>query len=72
MTPTGRRARTPSIQPRPGVPPALHLGQDDGEVVLAGDALDPADDLERPLALELVEDELDQRAAARRARTGRW
>ena len=46
-----------------GRPAALHLGQDDRQVVLAGDALDAADDLERPLALELVEDDLEQRRA---------
>ena len=61
MTPVGRRARTLSIQPRPGRPAALHLGEDDGQVVPAGDPLDAADDLQRPLALELVEDELEQR-----------
>ena len=66
MTPSGRRARTPSIQPRPGRAPALHLGQDDRQLVLPGDPLDAAHDLERPLALELVEDQLEQRRPARR------
>ena len=50
-------------------PPALHLAEDDREVMLAGDALDAADDLERPLALELVEDHLEERRPA--ARPGR-
>ena len=66
MTPVGRRARTPSIQPRPGRPPALHLGEDHGQVVLAGDLLDALDDLERPVALELVEDHLEERRRADR------
>ena len=35
------------------------LGQDQADPGLARDALDPADDLDRPLALELVEDKLD-------------
>jgi hypothetical protein len=35
------------------------LGQDQADSGLARDALDPADDLDRPLALELVKDELD-------------
>ena len=50
-------------------PPALHLAEDDREVMLAGDALDAADDLERPFALELVEDHLEERRPA--ARPGR-
>ena len=41
--------------------PALHLAEDDGEVVLTGHPLDASDDLEGPLALELVEDDLEQR-----------
>ncbi len=39
-------------------------GQHDGQAVASGDALDAAHDLQAPLALELVEDELDQRCPA--------
>jgi hypothetical protein len=35
------------------------LGQDQAHTVLIGDPLDPTDDLDCPLALELVEDQLD-------------
>ena len=56
----------------PGVPGAVAvaaLGQDQADPGLTRDALDAADDLDRPLALELVEHELDHlRAAAGRAR----
>ena len=72
MTPIGRRARTPSIQPRPGRPSTLHLGQDDRELVSRGDPLDAPHDLERPLAFELVEDELDQRRPAAPRAPCRW
>ena len=67
ITPVGRRARTPSIQPLPGDRrPCISL-KHDCEVVLAGDALDATDDLERPLALELVEDHLEERGPRSRA-----
>ena len=52
-----------------GRTPALHLAEDDREVMLTGDPLDAADDLERPFALELVEDHLEERRPA--ARPGR-
>ncbi len=62
--PAGEDALDPAAARRP---PALHLREHDREVVLPGHALDAADDLEGPLALELVEDDLDQRGAAGRA-----
>ncbi len=61
MTPVGRRANALSIQPRPGRASPLHLGQDDRQVMPAGHPLDATDDLEGPLAVELVEDQLDDR-----------
>ena len=67
ITPVGRRARTPSIQPRPGGPPPMHLGQDDRQVLLARDPFDAADDLERPFTVELVEDQLEDRGRPRGA-----
>ena len=36
-------------------------------MVLPGDALDAADDLQRPLAFELVEDDLEEGRPTRRA-----
>ena len=66
MTPVGRRASAPSIQPRPGVRRPVQLREHDGHVLLAGDPLDAAHDLERPFALEFVEDELDDRGRAKR------
>ena len=56
--PAGERALDPAAARRP---PALHLGEDDRQLVPPGDPLHAADDLERPLALELVEDDLEQR-----------
>src|SRR5206468_7673178 len=50
-------------------PPAVHLAENDREVMLAGDPLDAADNLERPFALELVEDHLEEGGPA--ARPGR-
>ena len=55
--PAGQRALDPALA---GPATALHLGQDDGQLVAPGDPLDAAHDLQRPLALELVEDELQQ------------
>ena len=43
-----------------GCAATLHLREHDGQVVLSRDALDAADDLERPLALELMEDHLEE------------
>ncbi len=58
---TGRSPREDAFDPAsPGRPPTLHLGQHDRQVVAPGDPLDTADDLERPLGLELVEDHFDQ------------
>jgi hypothetical protein len=51
----------------PGVTGAVAvtaLGQDQADAGFARDALDAADDLDRPLALELVEDELDHAGGA--------
>ena len=62
--PPGERALDPALA---GPAAALHLGQDDGELVAPGDALDAAHDLQGPLALELVEDQLEQRRPAARA-----
>src|SRR4029079_11432787 len=55
----------PAATPRP---PTLHLAEDDREVMLTGDPLDAADDLERPFALELVAHHLDARRPAARPR----
>ena len=64
----GRPAGQDALHPAAtGRPPALHLAQDDREVMLPGDALDATDDLERPLALELVEDHLEERRPGPRA-----
>ena len=64
----GRSAGQDALDPAAaGRPAALHLRQDDREVVLPGDALDAADDLQRPLAFEFVEDHLDKGRPARRA-----
>ena len=64
MTPVGRRASTPFEPAAARRPPALHLGQHHGQVVLPGDRLDAHDDLEGPVALELVEDDLQERRRA--------
>src|SRR3954451_2491237 len=64
----GRASRERALDPalaRP--PPALHLGEHDGQLVATRDALDSAHDLERPFALELVEDELEERRTTSRA-----
>ena len=62
-----RPPREGALDPALAGPPAtLHLGQDDGELMPPGDPLDAAHDLERPLALELVEDQLEERRPARR------
>jgi hypothetical protein len=50
----------------PGRPPPLHLREHDGQVAPPGHALHAADDLQRPLALEFMEDDLEQRRMARR------
>ena len=42
-----------------GCPPALHLRQDHRQVMPTGDTLHAPDDLQRPLAVELVEDQLE-------------
>ena len=55
--PARQRALDPALA---GPSTALHLGQDDGQLVAPGDPLDAADDLQGPFALELVEDELQQ------------
>jgi hypothetical protein len=61
----GRPAGEDLVDPAPARrPAALHLTEDDRQVMLAGDALDAAHDLERPFALELVEDDLDERGSA--------
>ena len=66
----GRTAGQHALHPAStGRSPALHLAQDDREVMLPGDALHAPDDLERPLALELVEDHLEERRP--RTRPGR-
>ena len=65
----GRRASTCSVHALPGREPALHLGQDDGEVVLARDLLDAPDDLQRPQAVQGVERQLEQ-ARPGRPRSG--
>ena len=70
MTPVGRRARTHFDPATTGRPSTLHLGEHDRELVTAGDTLDAPDDLERPFALELVEDDLDERRDAGSAPTG--
>ena len=62
--PAGEHALDPASTRRS---PALHLAQDDREVMLPGDALHATDDLERPLALELVEDHLEERRSGPRA-----
>jgi hypothetical protein len=49
--PAGQHALHPAS---PWRSPALHLAQDNREVMLPRDPLHPTDDLERPLALELV------------------
>src|SRR4029079_3278621 len=67
---TGRPASEDALDPAATRrPPTLHLAEDDREVMLTGDPLDAADDLERPFALELVEDHLEERRPA--ARPGR-
>ena len=64
----GRAAGEHPLDPAPArPPPALHLGQDDRQLVLPGDLLDAPDDLQRPLALEFVEDDLQQRRPTGRA-----
>ena len=58
----GRATRQGALDPAAaGRPPALHLGQDDGQMMLAGDLFDAAHDLQRPLRLQFVEDELEDR-----------
>jgi len=58
----GRPAGEDALDPATSrCPPALHLGEDDREMILAGDALDAAHDLERPFALELMKDQLEDR-----------
>ena len=51
ITPVGWRASDALDPAAAGRPAALHLGQDDRQVVLAGDPLDAPDDLQRPLRL---------------------
>ena len=69
MTPRGA-PRGDGVDPRaPERAGALLGGEDDAELVLARDLLDAADDLDRPRALELVEDHVEQRRA-RRSRDG--
>ncbi len=63
--PAGEDAFDPAAARRP---PALHLAEDDRQVVLPGHPLDAADDLERPLALELMEDHLEERRPRPRTR----
>ena len=55
--PARQRALDPALA---GPAAALHLRQHDRQLVASGDPLDAAHDLQRPLALELVEDELEE------------
>jgi hypothetical protein len=59
---TGRAAGEHLFGPRParGQRP-LHLGEHDGQFVLAGDTFDPADDLQGPEAFQGVEDQFEDR-----------
>ena len=54
-----------SIQPRPRRVSTPHLGEPDRELVLAGDRLHPAHDLDGQVALQRVEQHLDARAPGR-------
>ena len=60
IRPAERRLATASTQERPERARALLRGEHDAEVVLARDLLDALDDLHRPRALELVEDDVEQ------------
>jgi hypothetical protein len=61
----GRPPRGDRVDPRaPERAWPLLRGEDDAELVLARDLLHAADDLDRPWALELVEDHVEQSGAA--------
>ena len=64
-TPTGRRRSTPSIQSGGGRVAVAAHGEHDREPGRVRDLLDALDDLHRPAALELVEDQLDELGALR-------
>ena len=65
ITPCGRRAATWSAQVRPGVSRPGALAQHHAQPGVPGHVLHPPDDLHRPGALQLVEDQVDQRRAGR-------
>ncbi len=57
--PAGEDALDPAASRSPS---ALHLREHHREMIAAGDVLDAPDDLEPPLAFELVEDQLEDRS----------
>ena len=61
--PAGEHALDPPATRRPT---ALHLREHHRQLMPPGHPLDAADDLERPLALEFVEDDLEERGDPRR------